>query len=323
MKQKITLKMTAVPTGHSGPLHHERCHPRLSHCPCPRPRADRPGWLAEHGRQVTDPLGTTGYIEILDLVFHAVTDVLVRMRPSYRHRHVHQVVHLRRVGRLAKGGPGRMQRRTSRCSLVTNARRAASFHSATTDEPSSVSVTSPAPGSCALTRGIRKGRADQYQARAAPARSRSVPVRRYSSSANWTRPCPNAFRAGSMNCRLKLGSGSWTAVLSSTPKDSSERPCPGGMRRAALPGRDAPRSGDHCAPIRRRRRARGSARHLPGTPGTRPSGPPSSLAVSEHLCFRCCPASSRPVPARSHPPPPAPCPLRLNRCPGPDGILAV
>ncbi|CAM5473476.1 hypothetical protein SXANM310S_07148 [Streptomyces xanthochromogenes] len=39
-------------------------------------------------------------VSVTDLVFHAVADVLVRMGPGYRHGRVHQVVQLRRIGRL-------------------------------------------------------------------------------------------------------------------------------------------------------------------------------------------------------------------------------
>lgn len=39
-------------------------------------------------------------VSVTDLGFHAVADVLVRMGPGYRHGRVHQVVQLRRIGRL-------------------------------------------------------------------------------------------------------------------------------------------------------------------------------------------------------------------------------
>ena len=64
---------------------------------------------------------------------------------------------------------------------------------------SSVSARLPVSVPSALTPESRSGSADQYQARAAPARSWLVPDRRYASSAERTRRYPKAFRAGSTN----------------------------------------------------------------------------------------------------------------------------
>lgn len=146
----------------------------------------------------------------MPLDLDAMAEVDVGMVPSDRHGFVHEFVQLRRVRRVPQGSSGRMHRRTSRCSLRTNSRKASSFHSRASTEGSSGSGA-PA-GSSATTLRIRNGRADQYQARAAPARSGSGPVVRTSSSAVRRRRRPKAFSAGSTKPRLKLGFGSRTAA---------------------------------------------------------------------------------------------------------------